>query len=96
MGRADREHELMRPSDETLPGQPSFLSGGDPHWSAASLRSRAASPCFVDHPALGVGASNFTAVEPDYERRFGLQHTKDGPLPHNLYLRWRPRAASSA
>ena len=37
-----------------------------------------------DHPALGVGAGNFTTVEPVYQRRYGY----DTPVlaPHNLYL----------
>lgn len=37
-----------------------------------------------DHPAIGVGAANFTNVEPEYQRRYG--YNTPTLAPHNLYL----------
>jgi O-antigen ligase len=37
-----------------------------------------------DHPAIGVGAANFTTVEPAYQRRYG--YNTPVLAPHNLYL----------
>ena len=37
-----------------------------------------------DHPAIGVGAANFTTVEPEYQRRYG--YNTPVLAPHNLYL----------
>lgn len=37
-----------------------------------------------DHPAIGVGAANFTTIEPEYQRRYG--YNTPVLAPHNLYL----------
>jgi len=86
----------MRPSDETLPGQPSLLSGrrpltGRPRHCAQERRRHVRRS---SGPRCGSGQL--------HRGRAGLRaslsackHTKD-VAPHNLYSRWRPRAASSA
>jgi putative inorganic carbon (hco3(-)) transporter len=47
---------------------------------------RVALEMFVDHPFLGVGASNYPPLYQDYARRLGVPAVAGEFFPHNLYL----------
>ncbi|MDP8927694.1 MAG: O-antigen ligase family protein [Actinomycetota bacterium] len=59
--------------------------GGDASLVQRTDVQEAGLAMFLDHATVGVGAGNFSLIEPEYARRLGLAHAS--PLaPHNLYL----------